>query len=187
MLFRSREKPSLTERLRLAVWPRRSWSRSARYYRERIVRLSGSPHAVALGFASGVGVAFTPFFGIHVIMGVALAFVLRANLIAAALGTAVANPVTVPLIWAATYKLGSVIIGQPPVHDHSHMHEGLALRSLDLLWPVLKPMLAGALPLGLLAATIAYFLVFSAVRAFRAVRRSRTAGPEPRNATPEGT
>jgi uncharacterized protein (DUF2062 family) len=40
MLFRRRESESLLERLRVHLWPRRSWSRSTRYVLYRLRRLS---------------------------------------------------------------------------------------------------------------------------------------------------
>ena len=54
MLFKRREAESFLERMRVHVWPRRSWSRSSRYVVYRLGRLSDTPHAVALGFAVGV-------------------------------------------------------------------------------------------------------------------------------------
>src|SRR5690606_26323749 len=92
MLFRSRHKPSFSEKTRLLLWPRRSFSRSFRYYGKRIMRITASPHAIAAGLAIGVFAAFTPFFGFHFIIAVILAYLLAGNIGAAALGTAVANP-----------------------------------------------------------------------------------------------
>ena len=63
MLFQRRNPPTRKERLRLLVWPRRSFSRSLRYGGKRILRITASPHAVAAGLAVGVFSAFTPFFG----------------------------------------------------------------------------------------------------------------------------
>ncbi len=66
--------PSLWQRVRIALWPRVSWGRSARYYAKRVVRLSGSPHAIALGVGVGAGVSFTPFLGFHIFLALAVAF-----------------------------------------------------------------------------------------------------------------
>jgi len=49
MLFRRRESESWWERLRVHLWPRRSWSRSGRYVVYRLRRLGATPHAIALG------------------------------------------------------------------------------------------------------------------------------------------
>ena len=53
MLFRRREEPGYWERFKLWLWPRVSWRRSALYYLKRILRLSGTPYAIAMGAAVG--------------------------------------------------------------------------------------------------------------------------------------
>jgi uncharacterized protein (DUF2062 family) len=176
MLFRSREPTDPMTRLRLAVWPRVSWSRSAQYFQKRVVRLAGSPHAVALGVAVGVAVGFTPFLGFHIIIALPLAWLLGANLVAAALGTAIANPLTIPFIWAGTYRLGRIFVGGPAHFARGgDVPENLAEKSLHAIWPVIKPMLVGSIPLGLIAGAIAYFMVLAATRGFRAMRAERLA------------
>jgi uncharacterized protein (DUF2062 family) len=176
MLFRSRQQDAPLTRLRLALWPRVSWLRSAQYFRKRVVRLSGSPHTVALGVAIGVAVSFTPLLGFHIIMALGLAWLAGASLVAAALGTAIGNPLTFPFIFAATYRLGRVFVGGPtPITGGSDIPENLAEKSLHSIWPVIKPMLAGSIPLGLVAGVVAYALVAVAIRGFRAVRAERLA------------
>jgi hypothetical protein len=175
MLFRSRETPSFRQRARVALWPRVSWRRSVRYLHRRVVRLSGSPHAIALGVAIGAGVAFTPLLGFHTLIAVGIAFLLGGNLIAAALGTAFGNPLTFPFIWGGTYRLGKAILGAPHVHGEENVAHSLAVRSLDAVWPLMKPMLVGAIPLGLAGGAIIYVVVYQAIIAFRAVRRERIA------------
>jgi uncharacterized protein (DUF2062 family) len=177
MLFRSRNTETPLTRLRVALWPRVSWSRSAQYFRKRVVRLAGSPHAVALGVAVGVAVGFTPFLGFHIIIALPIAWLLGANLVAAALGTAIANPLTIPFIWAATYRLGRFIVGAP-VHLHrngSDIPDNLAEKSLNAIWPVIKPMLFGSIPIGVAAGVFAYFMVLGATRGFRTMRAERLA------------
>jgi hypothetical protein len=175
MLFRAREKSSLVQRVRVAVWPRVSWSRSAQYFKQRVVRLSGSPHAIALGVAIGSGVSFTPFLGFHIVLGIVIALLVGGNLLATALGTAFGNPLTFPLIWAATYRLGKAMLGAPPIHGEENIPHNLAVRSFDALWPIVKPMTVGAIPLGLVAGVVMYVLTYQAIRAFRAIRSDRLA------------
>jgi uncharacterized protein (DUF2062 family) len=176
MLFRSRRPNDPLTRLRLAVWPRVSWSRSVQYFQKRVMRLAGSPHTVALGFAVGIAVAFTPFFGFHIIIALPIAWLLGGSLVAAALGTALANPLTIPFIWAGTYRLGRVFVGGPTRFAHGgDVPQNLAEKSLHAIWPVIKPMLAGSIPLGLIAGVIAYFMVLGATRGFRAMRAERLA------------
>ena len=173
MLFRRREAQSLPERVRTAVWPRHSWSRSSRYFLKRVLRLSGSPHAVAAGVAAGVFASFTPFVGLHFIISFILAFAIGGNLIAAGLGTFFGNPLTFPFIWASTYSLGSRILGHAGAFEFGSFHHNLAEKSFDALWPLIAPMTVGAVPLGLPVAVVVYFVAFLAVRAFRDMRRER--------------
>jgi uncharacterized protein (DUF2062 family) len=173
VLFRRRESQSLLARVRTAVWPRHSWSRSARYFGKRVLRLSGSPHAVAAGVAAGVFASFTPFIGLHFILSFIFAFIVGGNMLAAGIGTFVGNPLTFPFIWASTYSLGSHILGQSNMFAMHEVHYALAHRSFDVLWPIIAPMLVGALPIGLPIAVAFYVTAFLAVRAFRELRRER--------------
>lgn len=169
MLFRRRHPPTMKERLRLLVWPRRSFSRSLKYGGKRILRITASPHAVAAGLAIGVFAAFTPFFGFHLIIAMVLAYFLAANVAAAALGTALANPLTLPFIWGSTYELGRFLISGRLVNSES-IHLSRALESMDFkeIWtPVLKPMLLGSTILGAIFAVLTYCVTRFAVSAFR--------------------
>jgi uncharacterized protein (DUF2062 family) len=176
MLFRRRTEQSPLARLRTALWPTVSLSRSAQYFQKRVMRLAGSPHTVALGVAIGVAVAFTPFLGFHIIIALPIAWLLGANLVAAALGTAIANPITIPFIWAATYRLGRLVVGGPVrVSRTGDVPANLAEKSLHAIWPVIKPMLVGSIPVGLAAGIVAYLMVLGATRGFRAMRAERLA------------
>ena len=173
MLFRRRETQSLMARLRTAVWPRHSWSRSARYFGKRVLRLSGSPYAVAAGVAAGVFASFTPFVGLHFIISFGLAFIIGGNLLAAGIGTFFGNPLTFPFIWASTYSLGNHIIGHTRALAMQEIHYALAHRSFGVLWPIISPMLVGAVAIGVPVALASYLVAFFGVRAFRNLRRER--------------
>ncbi|NBN62544.1 DUF2062 domain-containing protein [Pannonibacter tanglangensis] len=180
MLFQRRTPPSRYEKLRVAVWPRASWARSFRYYGKRVLRLTASPHAVALGFACGAFASFTPFIGFHFLIAAAAALVVRGNVIASALGTVVGNPLTFPFIWAATYKLGHVLMGTGTLTTsadaaHGLAHADLLAQSLDTLLPILEPMVVGGIPLGLLCGLLCYAPVHASVRAYQERKRQRLA------------
>lgn len=177
MLFQRRNPATRKERLRLLVWPRRSFSRSLRYGGKRILRITASPHAVAAGLAVGVFSAFTPFFGFHLIIAIVLAYVLAGNIAAAALGTTLANPLTLPFIWGSTFELGRFIMNGS-IDDAPPIHLGRALETMrfDEIWtPLLKPMLFGSTILGAAFAVVVYFVTRFAVSAFRRRRIERLA------------
>ena len=118
MLFKRREAESFLERMRVHMWPRRSWSRSSRYVVYRLRRLSDTPHAVALGFAAGVFSAFTPFIGTHLVMAMLFAWIIGGSIVAAVLGTFLGNPLTYPLIWYLTYQSAISCWGGAPDNEH---------------------------------------------------------------------
>ncbi|HKQ54733.1 MAG TPA: DUF2062 domain-containing protein [Methyloceanibacter sp.] len=171
MLFKRREAESFFERMRVHMWPRRSWSRSSRYVVYRLRRLSDTPHAVALGFAVGVFAAFTPFIGTHLIMAMLVAWIIGGSIVAAVLGTFIGNPLTYPLIWYLTYHAGNVMLGGEPKPREIDLSAGIFQSSLEQLWPILKPMMLGCVPAGLLFAALSYVLVKPMVEAYKNRRR----------------
>src|SRR5690606_28469512 len=178
MLFRRRKKPSRAARLREFLWPRKGVTRPARYLAKRILRLSASPHAVAAGVAAGTFSAFTPPLGFHIILALALSYLIAGNLLAAALATTIANPLTIPLIALATFRSGAALLGirSSEAITASELFHRMEHLQLSELWqPVLKPMLVGAGVLGGVTAFLAYAVTRFAVRSFKARRRARLA------------
>jgi hypothetical protein len=171
MLFRRREAESFLERMRVHMWPRRSWSRSSRYVVYRLRRLSDTPHAVALGFAAGVFAAFTPFIGTHLVMAMLIAWIVGGSIVAAVLGTFLGNPLTYPLIWYVTYHVGHFMMGAEPKPREIDLSGGIFQSSFEQLWPIVKPMMLGCVPVGLLLAALSYVLVKPMVEAYKNARR----------------
>ncbi|ASP79702.1 DUF2062 domain-containing protein [Sinorhizobium meliloti WSM1022] len=174
MLFRRRKPVTLSERLRAFFWPRKGLTRAPRYIALRILRLNSSPHSIAVGVAAGAASSLTPFFGLHIVLAVLLASAFSGNLIAAAITTLLANPITIPVILTASYEVGTMIT-QPQAaqviggQEIMRMVEHLDLASL---WgPVFKPMLIGSLPLSAAGALIFYPLAFQTARLFQERRR----------------
>lgn len=176
MLFRRRKKAPWPKRVREFFWPRKGFTRPARYVAKRILRLSASPHAVATGVAAGTFSAFTPLVGLHAILALALAWLLAGNLLAAVLATAIANPLTIPVIAVGTLKAGEGLLGVRSAETLSagELFDRLEHLQVSELWqPVLKPMLVGAALLGLAAALFAYAVTRLTLRAVRTRRRAR--------------
>ncbi|KQT54209.1 hypothetical protein ASG43_00825 [Aureimonas sp. Leaf454] len=178
MLFRRREPQTFWTKTRTAIWPRRSFRRSAAYFQKRVLRLKAHPHAIAAGIAAGVFSSFTPFVGFHFLIAFAIAFCLSGNMAAAALGCLLGNPLTFPAVWAATYEVGRLMLGVSPAVGDGAAPAGIAhaLLNRDLLaiWdPIVKPMLIGSLPLGIGFAGVAYAAVFVGARSFQRRRALR--------------
>ena len=156
---------------------------------KRVMRLTASPHSIAAGVAAGVFASFTPFMGLHFIIAFLVAYLIAGNFIAAALGTFVGNPLTFPLIWAATYATGRFILSgathagaapamQEKLAGDAVFDRGLmgAVEHVAGLWdPLLKPMTVGGIPLGILAAIFFYLLTRQLTIGFRHARQRRLA------------
>ena len=178
MLFRRRNPDGLFERLRTYVWPRRSFSRSLQYFSKRILRLNATPHAVAAGVAAGIFASFFPV-GSHFAIAAFVCWLIAGNMVAGGLGTFVfGNPLTFPLVVGASWETGKIMLNN---HLRNHgppaqLSEMLQTRSISQLWgPVLKPMLFGAVPLGLIFGLLFYGITRYGMIAFREQRRKRLA------------
>jgi uncharacterized protein (DUF2062 family) len=178
MLFRRRKPDSLYDKVRTLVWPRRSFSRSWQYISKRVLRLTASPHSIAAGVAAGVFASTTPFLGFHIIMATIICYLIRGNIIAAAIGTTFANPLTLPVLWAATLELGRFMLYGTFKYEGPPLHLGhlLSHGSFASIWdPWLKPMAIGSVPIGLVLAFGFYLVTRMATNAFRKQRRKRLA------------
>ncbi len=171
MLFKRRETESWLERVRVHVWPRRSWGRSGRYVVYRLRRLSATPHAIALGFAAGAFAAVTPYMGTHMAMAALVAWAIGGSIVASLLGTFLGNPLTYPFFWFASYKIGNVLLGTQGATKTIDLRHGIFESSFEQLWPILKPMSIGCIPLAFAIATACYFLVRPMVEAYQHRRR----------------
>jgi len=130
--------------------------RTVRYLYLRLIRIRSSPQEIARGLAIGVFVGITPFIGIHMILAVALAVLLKGNKFMALLGTWVGNPLTFSFIFFLDYKVGRWILGGGPgTLKLSSTHP---LDILHLSWKLLFPRSVGGLVIGLTSAILAYFL-----------------------------
>jgi len=173
MLFKRRVQLGLLERLRGAIWPTRSFKRSLRYMMLRLLRIPASSHSIAVGCAAGVFAIFTPFLGFQMMLAAVLAIALRGSVLASAIGTFAGNPLTYSVIWFSTLKLGNILLGSSANAETYNFSDnaralGRSIKAVSLdgissaiqgLWPVLKPMALGSLPLGGLAALAVYYSV----------------------------
>ena len=193
-MFLRREKLSLFSKTWGLIWPRSGWKRAIAYYWHRLHRIPGTPSFIAIGFACGAALAMTPFYGTHMIVGAALAWVLGGSMLAAVIGAHVANPWTAPALWYAAYYMGELVLqgnleGKAP--NFIRVFGDLTESALNLdgalfmqgVWPVLWPMTVGSIPLAIVAWPIAYFALKSVVSVVHARRAARIRGAGGEKAT----
>lgn len=181
-----RHRPPLAARMASAIWPRCGWRRALRYWVNRIQRLPSTPDRLAGGFAIGAAVSCLPYVGLHFLLAGAGAWIVRANLVAAAIGTLVANPWTFPLIWWGSYRIG-VALGFDLMSDGSEIADpgGQINAAFDALlrfdlsamvshaWPVLLPMTVGGAIIGAAVGVVSYLLLYPPVAAAQRRRQIR--------------
>lgn len=126
-----------------------------------ILSLDSHPGHIAAGFAVGVFISFTPFFGLHTPLAVVAAFIFRLNKLTCITGSWLNTPITVIPILGLSYKLGRVLRGLPAGELH--------LKGLE--WHYLEKyatsLLLGSSILGFIAAILSYFACYYLVVRFR--------------------
>ena len=71
---------------------------------------NGSPYFNAKGLAIGVFSGCFPFFGFQTVLGVFFAKLARGNIVLAAIGTWISNPLTYIPLYYFNYKVGSIFL-----------------------------------------------------------------------------
>lgn len=127
----------------------------------KILSLDAHPGHISLGFAVGVFISFTPFFGLHTPMAIALAFLFRLNKLTCITGAWINTPLTVVPVLVASYNLGRFLLGKP--------HKELVFKGLEWqqLQPYAKSILLGSSIIGFAAAVMSYFISYWLIVAFR--------------------
>jgi uncharacterized protein (DUF2062 family) len=135
----------------------------------RMRQLEGDPRFIAMGMAVGIFVSMLPIIPLQTVVAVALAFLFRGSKTAAALGTWLSNPLTIPLVYYANYKLGCVLLGYQNTVNHIAFNSFSQLMALGI--EVTQAMILGGAVLGAVLGVAAYFITLRIYRAYR--NRSR--------------
>jgi hypothetical protein len=170
-MFRRRNPLPILHRARELVWPRRGWRRTTLYVAHRLGRLPGTPYRIAAGFACGAAISFTPFMGLHFVGAAVLSLLVRGNVVASAIGTAIGNPWTFPFIWIWIYNLGRWLLGESGEYtlpDDLSMHY-IFENFTSVFWP----MTVGGLPTALVAWLAFFWPVRATVLEYQRRRRKR--------------
>jgi len=149
------------------------WMENSRYL-DRLVSLDDSPQRIALGFAVGVFLAFTPLLGLHTVLGLLLAFAFGLNRVAVLVGLFINNPWTLfPIYGLATY-VGGLFVGFPPglqvpSPDFGSIFQTRFWVEMAGEWTFWKPLLLGSVILSCAAAALSYILTLFIVRRLKRI------------------
>ena len=193
MIFKRRDPKSYMRAAVEFVWPRGGWARAFHYVRHRLRRLPDSPERIARGMWAGVFAAFTPFYGLHFVVAIVTARVMRGNIFAALMGTFFGNPLTYFPIGLAALKTGHWMLG---TEMEEGAHRSFAGKFWDAgadLWhnlmavlmgdptdwtglsvffnEVFYPYLVGGIVPGIIAATVIYYISVPLIRVYQHRRK----------------
>ena len=133
--------------------PRQVWIRTQQL-KDRVKNFHGDPHFVAMGMAIGVFVAATPSMPFQTAIAIALAFILRSSKAAAAIGVWLSNPITFPIFYLASYKVGALIFGISAADNAG----GKPVNFLKVGADITIAAVTGGIIIGLCLAIVTYFI-----------------------------
>ena len=111
-------------------------------------------HSVARAMAAGLFAAFIPA-PMQMLIAASLAIPIRANLPISVGLVWLTNPLTMPPIFYCTYKMGSWLLGVPPMELPDELTWEWISGELAILW---QPFLLGSVIVGVISAALGYGL-----------------------------
>jgi hypothetical protein len=161
------------------------FDRFQNYFKEMILQPKMTPERVALSFAIGLAVAFSPFIGLHTCITIAICIVFNTLHRPLMLLTCyINNPWTILPVASVSVLVGNWLMGYG-IHlnvDHINWHtiglhsfttqEGLSSMYLTLK-PVLVPYLLGGFALSILALPLGYYIMLKITRHLRSLDKNK--------------
>jgi uncharacterized protein len=145
--------------------------RRVRYFYLRLLLLPDTPQRVASGLAAGVFVGMTPTIPFQTVLSIILAWMVRGSKVAAALGTWVTNPLTVPILYPLFYAIGRVV---SPFGKHTQLPSKWGLEEI---WSIGTEMalasMIGGLVMALILTPVAYFVTLKYIGRLQAWERRK--------------
>ena len=135
--------------------------RASLFYFLKLIRVKDSKDKLAIGFACGSMVSFSPFIGFHFLLAVIFAYILRGNIIASLIGTFVGNPFTFPFIWIFIYKVGNIFFNNDQNFSLELTFQSLFNQGYDILIPMMIGSLIVSIPIWFISYFTVKFLMTS--------------------------
>ena len=171
-------------------------------YLRIMVHQKSSPEAIGRGVCAGLLVAFSPFYGLHTVLSLLLALLVRGSKIAAVLFVMVTNPLTALPIYTFTYWLGTTLFAIPRQQGILHgfleqcvngMHWWSLEQTRIILYQAIQlgrdafvPLLAGGLVAAATAMLIGYPATVFLINQYR-TKRSNNLSSLKRQRNPHGS
>jgi uncharacterized protein len=171
MMFKRKRPLPFSKSFLSIFWPAMGWKRMGQYVQLRLIRLKGSTKSIAIGFAFGASVSFTPLPGTHIFTSASLSFLTKGNILASIVGTLVGNPWTFPFMWWGAYETGHLafslfgtkISDMPENFTWDYLVNEITNSPMDLI----IPWIVGGIILMVLSWPIFYIVVYRMVDKLR--------------------
>ena len=195
MVFKRRDRRSITSILIRFFWPKGGWKRAFHYVHYRLRRLPDSSQKISRGIWAGLFTTFTPFYGLHFLTAAIIARALKGNILAALLATFFGNPLTYVPIGVVSLQTGHFFLGTdyvPPREGGKSILEKFLdagadlqqnvlafVKGVDTDWSRLEifyqevffPYMIGGIIPGVIIASMGYYLSEPIIRAYQNRRK----------------
>ncbi len=151
--------------------------RGPRRWIQILLHVNDTPARTAAAYAVGVFWGFNPFFGLHTVGGLVMAFLFHLNRVAVLLGVYSNLPWIIIPFYASATMLGALLLGvRLPEGFRGRLVDAFALsfwrpefwvELWALLEPLFWPFMVGSTLAALLLAFIAYAVALAVLRKFR--------------------
>lgn len=125
---------------------------------QKLSHLNATPGQIAAGFSIGIFAGFLPLNPAPAITAIAVAWLLKRNVIAAIAGAAasILYLPLLPLIWLAEYRLGKLIL---PVKHPMTLDQARLWEVLQKGWDVYAAMLVGSIIIATPVTLLTYLVI----------------------------
>jgi hypothetical protein len=131
----------------------------------QLIRQHSSPREIALGAAIGAFISVLPLYGLHSVLVILAALIVRpANKVAILLGTNLSLPPTVPFITWTAYEIGKFLLRSDLPSLDWGFFKNLSFHKIVSFYPTL---FLGSVVLGAICFIAIYALVFFIVSGLR--------------------
>lgn len=141
----------------------RFWQKLKHHFLE-VIRIKKSPHSIAMGFAIGTFISILPTPGINILLALLVALIYR-NVNKFALFGAILfwNPLTMILIYLASYRIGDFFFVGSPIVKYDIVF-------LDQIYNFTRRYLVGSILLAVTISAASYMLVRLIATLYRYIR-----------------
>ena len=183
---------------RIRRFQRGVWRKVAAFLKLRVLHVDDSPYRIAMGVAVGLFIGWTPTVGIHMLLAIAVCFLLRANKFVAVAAVWANNPFTMLPIFYSNYLVGRTIVsfrtGAKSLNAAElkeiferfnslgnaliHFSSGQFWQDLmAVLWKIGIELWIGSVIIGILVAVAGYVVTYYLVLFYRLKRARRAERP----------